>query len=102
MGPKGAFGARIASATVRPLAFTDIPHAWAFSQLQRFLEYKALAKGIPVIYVDAHNTSRTCPRRGHCKEANRVSQALFRCLRCGFQHHADLVTSINQPRRLGE
>lgn len=76
-------------------------HSWAFGQLQTFLEYKALARAIPIIYVDAHNTSRTCPRCGHCEEANRPSQTLFRCRTCGFQHHADFVASLNVARRAG-
>lgn len=76
-------------------------HSWAFGELQRFIEYKALERGVPVIYVDPRNTSRTCPRCGHCEKSNRSSQAHFRCKSCGFQHHADLVASINIAQRAG-
>jgi len=76
-------------------------HSWAFGDLQRFIEYKALERGIPVVYVDPRNTSRTCPRCGHCEKSNRSSQAHFRCKSCGFQHHADLVASINIAQRAG-
>jgi len=76
-------------------------HSWTFGELQRFIEYKALERGIPVVYVDPRNTSRTCPRCGHCEKSNRSSQAHFRCKSCGFQHHADLVASINIAQRAG-
>ena len=76
-------------------------HSWAFGQLQAFLEYKALARGIPVLYVDPRNTSRQCPRCGHISQENRLIQSTFRCQACGFQHHADIVASINIARRAG-
>lgn len=76
-------------------------HSWAFGQLQAFLEYKALARGIPVLYVDPCNTSRQCPRCGHIDRENRLIQSTFRCRACGFQHHADVVASINIARRAG-
>ena len=37
----------------------------AFFQLQWFIEYKALAAGVPVVYVDPAYTSQDCPRCGH-------------------------------------
>jgi putative transposase len=40
--------------------------SWAFSQLRQFIAYKAAMAGIPLILVEARNTSRTCPRCGHC------------------------------------
>jgi len=76
-------------------------HSWAFGQIQAFLEYKALARGIPVLYVDPRNTSRQCPRCGHIDRENRLIQSTFRCQACGFQHHADVVASINIAWRAG-
>jgi IS605 OrfB family transposase len=73
-------------------------HSWAFRRLQSLIEYKALERGIPVVYVDPKNTSITCPRCGHIDKANRRSQSLFRCVRCGFQHNADYVASLNLSR----
>jgi IS605 OrfB family transposase len=73
-------------------------HSWAFRKLQSFIEYKALEKGIPVIYAEPKNTSITCPRCRHISKTNRRSQSLFRCVRCGFQHNADYVASINLSR----
>jgi len=73
-------------------------HSWAFRKLQFFIEYKALERGIPVVYVSPKNTSITCPRCGHVDKANRRSQSLFRCVKCGFQHNADYVASLNLSR----
>jgi putative transposase len=72
--------------------------SWAFSQLRQFLAYKAAAAGIPLILVDARNTSRTCPCCGHCAKENRRSQSEFLCVRCGFQAHADVVGATNVCR----
>jgi putative transposase len=76
-------------------------HSWAFARLQSYIRYKALERGIPVISVDARNTSITCPRCGHAHRNNRRSQSLFRCMNCGFQHNADWVASLNLARRAG-
>ncbi|MGQ9759987.1 MAG: RNA-guided endonuclease InsQ/TnpB family protein [Candidatus Methanomethylicaceae archaeon] len=73
-------------------------HSWAFRRLQSFIEYKALKKGVPVVYADPKNTSITCPRCGHIDKANRRTQILFRCVSCGFQHNADTAASLNLSR----
>jgi len=72
-----------------------ILHSWVFRKLQQYIEYKALEKGIPVVYVDAKNTSITCPRCGYVDKRNRKAQSLFRCMKCGFQHNADMVGAIS-------
>jgi IS605 OrfB family transposase len=73
-------------------------HSWAFRKLQSFIEYKALERGVPIVYVQPRNTSITCPRCGYINKANRRSQSLFRCVKCGFQHNADHVASLNLSR----
>lgn len=72
---------------------------WAFNQLGQFVAYKAQAAGIPVVTVDARNTSRTCSRCGHCDKANRPSQAHFKCLQCGFETNADRNAAVNIEAR---
>ena len=72
-----------------------ILHSWAFRKLQQYIEYKALERGIPVIYIEPKNTSIICPRCGHTDRRNRRSQSLFRCVKCGFQHNADMVSALN-------
>jgi IS605 OrfB family transposase len=76
-------------------------HSWSFGQLIDFSTYKALAKGIPVVFEDAKNSSRECSRCGHISKANRKSQALFRCVKCGFQHNADSNSSFVLAKRAG-
>ncbi len=68
---------------------------WAFAQLRGFVEYKAQLAGVPVVAVDARNTSRTCSRCGHCDKANRKSQAEFFCLHCHLSINADLNAARN-------
>ncbi|MDZ5442679.1 transposase [Micromonospora sp. 4G57] len=62
------------------------------------LSAKAESAGRTIIAVDPRNTSRTCPRCGHCAKENRITQADFRCVRCGYAAHADLVGASNVLR----
>jgi putative transposase len=73
--------------------------SWAFSQMRQFIAYKADAAGIPLILVEARNTSRTCPECGHCAKENRRSQSEFLCVQCGFQANADFVGATNVCRK---
>lgn len=68
---------------------------WAFAQLQAFVGYKAKLAGIPVAFVDARNTSRTCSACGHCEKGNRKSQSEFACKHCGFSENADRNAARN-------
>ncbi|MFD9204752.1 RNA-guided endonuclease InsQ/TnpB family protein [Streptomyces sioyaensis] len=70
-------------------------HSWAFAQLGAFVEYKAKRAGVPVVFVDARNTSRQCSECGHIHRTNRVSQAWFACRSCGVVMHADRNGSRN-------
>lgn len=72
---------------------------WAFDQLRQFVAYKAEMAGIPVIFVDPRNTSRTCSECGHCEKTNRKSQADFQCLQCGFCANADVNAAKNIEAR---
>jgi putative transposase len=75
-------------------------HSWSFAQLRSFIGYKAQRVAIPVVLVDPCNTSRTCPKCGHCDAANRPNQAIFRCVSCGCAGHADYVElhNLSSPR----
>lgn len=59
------------------------------------LKQKAEASGVLVIEVPARNTSRTCAVCSHVAQENRESQAVFKCVSCGHQAHADLNAAIN-------
>jgi putative transposase len=72
---------------------------WAFDQLRQFVAYKAEGAGIPVVFVDPRNSSRTCSACGYIDKANRKTQALFSCLQCGFQANADYNAAVNLAAR---
>ena len=72
---------------------------WAFFQLASFIVYKARLAGVPVVFVDPRNTSRTCSECGYCDKANRKGQAQFLCLQCGFQENADRNAARNLEAR---
>lgn len=73
--------------------------SWAFAQLRRHIVYKAARAGVPVVFVDPRNTSRTCPACGHIDKANRKSQAQFLCTSCCFAGNADVIAAGNISRR---
>ena len=51
-----------------------------------------------VALVPAPHTSQRCPSCDHVDKANRKSQAVFACVRCGLVANADLVGAINTAR----
>ena len=67
----------------------------AIGRLHLMISYKCGDRGIPVILAKPDFTSQRCPRCGTIDKFNRRSQALFRCVKCGYQHNADFVASIN-------
>jgi putative transposase len=70
-------------------------HSWAFHKLAMMIGYKCAERCIPVEYVNPAYTSQRCPRCGTIDKRNRKSQALFRCINCGFQDNADHIASVN-------
>ena len=69
---------------------------WSYAELLGFLAYKAPLLGSTVVKVDAHYTSQTCPKCGHCSRDNRPRKGLmFVCEGCRYQLHADLVGARN-------
>jgi putative transposase len=56
---------------------------------------KAEEAGRLVVKVDPRRTSLRCSSCGHIAAENRVSQAVFRCQRCGFSLHADVNAARN-------
>ncbi|MCQ9425851.1 transposase [Pseudomonas sp. LJDD11] len=67
-------------------------------EFRRQLDYKLAWRGGWLIAVPPQNTSRTCPCCGHVSAANRQTQALFRCVGCGFEGNADVVGAMNVLR----
>lgn len=69
---------------------------WSFAELQSMIAYKALLQGSMAIKVDAHYTSKACPRCGHTCDGNRPHKGLlFVCQNCHYTLHADLVGARN-------
>lgn len=82
----------------KPCKCKDHPAAfrgWAISLLLSMLSYKCADAGIRVVYASPDFTSQRCPRCGTIHKNNRRTQALFRCVNCGFQHNADYVAALN-------
>jgi putative transposase len=59
------------------------------------LSYKIGWLGGVLLAVAAQYTSQTCPHCGHVSPDNRKVQAVFRCVRCGYENNADVVGAIN-------
>jgi len=70
-------------------------HRWSFDELRRFVEYKAQAKGIEVVYVNPAYTSQTCSK---CSSHGSRCKHRFVCPNCGSQQHSDLNASQNLLR----
>jgi putative transposase len=64
-------------------------------EFRRQIEYKQTWAGGGVIAVNPRNTSRTCPCCKHVAKENRLTQAKFECVECGYSDNADLVGAIN-------
>jgi IS605 OrfB family transposase len=73
-------------------------HRWSWDELQKFVEYKAQARGIGILYVNPAYTSQTCSK---CLELGVRRKHRFRCPSCGSQQHSDRNAAINLLR-LGE
>lgn len=67
---------------------------WAFYELEQFLRYKAEALGKSVVTIDPRYTSQKCSVCGHIYKGNRKGHS-FKCVKCGFQIHADLNAARN-------
>jgi len=79
--------------------FNRMMASWNFRELASFIEYKANLAGVPIIYVDPKETSKTCPRCGNVSRYNRKKQGWFKCTRCGYQSDADRVGALNIAAR---
>jgi putative transposase len=70
-----------------------------FYEFRRQLEYKAVWHGGHVIAVNPRYTSQTCFSCGHVAKENRLSQAVFKCVECGYTANADLNAAQNIKQR---
>lgn len=66
-----------------------------WSMLVGMLEYKQQWRGGLLVKVDPKYTSQTCSSCGHVAKENRLTQANFSCVECGFSENADINASRN-------
>lgn len=70
-------------------------HQWAHRQLVQYVEYKARAEAIDVVFVEPANTSRRCSECGYTSSTNRVERNHFECQECGSEANADYNAAKN-------
>jgi IS605 OrfB family transposase len=66
-----------------------------WGQFHFALKWQAVNHGSRVVCVPPAYTSQTCSACGHIAAGSRESQALFRCVTCGNQAHADVNAAKN-------
>jgi IS605 OrfB family transposase len=71
---------------------------WAFGRVQEYVEYKAIERGIKVVFVKPENTSKKCSFIGceHSSDGNRCGKE-FECTECSRSWNAD----YNAARNIG-
>jgi len=66
-----------------------------WGMLKQMLDYKLRWAGGMLLLVDPAYTSQTCAACGAVDAGNRPSQAVFHCLHCGHEAHADVNAAQN-------
>ncbi|MGH8058083.1 MAG: RNA-guided endonuclease InsQ/TnpB family protein, partial [Candidatus Entotheonellia bacterium] len=66
-----------------------------WGMFRRLLVYKQAWQGGQIIAVNPRYTSQRCPICDYVSAKNRVQQALFSCIACGYAYHADVVAARN-------
>jgi len=74
---------------------------WPRYHLMMRIQQKAGEAGLAFELVRAAGTSQTCSACGYREKGNREG-ALFHCLRCGFERHADVNAANNIARGMEE
>jgi len=70
--------------------------SWPRGRLRRLIEYKANAIGVPIIFIDPHYTSKTCPACG-AQRRGRVGR-MFEC-ECGWRMDRQTNAGLNILKR---
>ncbi len=61
-------------------------------KIQRFIEYKMAWHGYKTHYVNAKNTSKTCPR---CGSLSQAGGRVYKCNKCGYLADRHFVACVN-------
>lgn len=82
-------GAKVKAGLNRSILSND------WSRLMKRLQDKMNANGGRLVIVLAAYTSQTCHKCGYVTKENRDSQAVFRCVECGYEANADVNAAEN-------
>ena len=66
-----------------------------WSRVTKRLQDKMDANGGSPVIVPAAYTSQTCHECGHVAKGNRESQAVFECVKCGYEANEDVNAAMN-------
>lgn len=69
---------------------------WAHAQLLGFIQYKAVLRGIPVVFCAPAYTSQDCSQ---CGQRNKPDGKKYVCEHCGSKCHRDVNASWNIAKR---
>jgi putative transposase len=61
-----------------------------WGEIRRQLEYKSSWYGSTLFFVNPAYTSQECSNCNHIAAESRESQAMFCCVECGYEQHADV------------
>ena len=95
----GSTATPVAKIKKRHLNKSILQQGW--NEFARQMAYKMEWAGGVFLKVPAYYTSLTCPKEdcGHISKDNRKTQALFKCVACGYEDNADLVAAIEIKAR---
>ena len=66
-----------------------------WGRISKRLQDKMDANGGKLVIVPAAYTSQACHKCGHVAKGNRDSQAVFKCVECGYEANADINAAEN-------
>lgn len=72
-------------------------YLWSYRRLQDMIIYKSNLHGINIEFVDPKNTSKECP---HCNTLNYPKDRQYKCSKCNYQNHRDVIGAMNIVRAL--
>lgn len=74
--------------------FRKILSNWNYRELLNIIQMRCEENRVSFRSVNPYKTSQTCPACSHAERGNRVKEK-FKCLKCGYSEHADIVGSLN-------
>lgn len=67
---------------------------WNYGELLNIIQMRCEENRVFFRSINPYKTSQACPSCSHIERGNRVGEN-FRCLKCGYSEHADIVGSFN-------